>query len=86
MQSEITFPTSSTINVEKLTEQNKSVYDYLCTHDFIDRIIALDMGIYSLHSRISDLSNKHGILIHRRSKVSVGGTVIKEYSLSPYKK
>ena len=88
MQSAIDFTTASPINVEKLSKQNKIVYDYLAAGNTITLFQAVKMGVLHLHSRISDLTNVHGITIYRRfitvPDMTGEHVQVKEYSLNPF--
>jgi len=81
----IDFSTASSINKEKLGEQNRKLFEYLeqgnSIHCLDRSMIGLQIGY--LNSRISDLVNKHGVVIHKRM-INVGGTHVKEYSLKPF--
>ncbi len=79
------FKTGSPLNSEKLTGQNKLVYDTLLTGCTLNTIIAQGMGITALNSRISDLRNKAGIQIFDRFITTAGGSKVKEYSLTQFK-
>ncbi len=77
-QVQLQFPTSAPINVEKLSGQNKKVFDWLSSGKTINCLQAQEMYITALNSRISDLRNKFGIKIRDRF-ISVGEVKIKEY-------
>lgn len=89
MQPEIAFPTDSPINTEKLTGQNKRLYDWLSTGQSIHlfHIAKRNLQIGFLNSRISDLK-KAGVVVYKRMiKVpDMDGnlTDVKEYSLKPF--
>ncbi|MDB5200551.1 MAG: hypothetical protein JWO92_2514 [Chitinophagaceae bacterium] len=74
------FSTASRINKEKLAGQNKLLFEYLEKGTVT---IFNTPGIRILNSRISDLRNKVGIIIHDRF-VNINGTTCKEYSLTPF--
>lgn len=84
IQQELDFTSPSPINKEKLSGQNKTVYDILSSGKTINRIEAINIGITALNSRISDLSNRHGVIIYSRY-ISYSGSSIKEYSLKQFK-
>lgn len=76
--------TGSPINKEKFTGQNMTVYSHLQSGQTINVFIAITKyNIYHLHSRISDLRNKHKIKIYDRS-TNVNGVSCNEYSLTPF--
>ena len=79
------FESQSPINREKLTGQNGRLFDYLAAGNTIHCLdlpmIGLQIGY--LNSRISDLVNKHGVVIHKRF-INVGGTTVREYSLRSF--
>ena len=64
----LTFLSPSPINTEKLTKQNKRLYDYLCTGESIHCFSPArkELKIGYLNSRISDLINEHGIGIEKK--------------------
>lgn len=69
-QGEILFPTDSPINAEKLGKQNNEVFLHLLSGKKIDRVIAENVyGICALHSRISDLNNKHDMKGYIKTKL-----------------
>lgn len=82
-QLEISFETASPINRVKLTGQNKLVYDTL-QYKTLNCFQAQDLGITALNSRISDLRNRSGVIIHDRFITTNGGSKVKEYSLKPF--
>lgn len=67
IQAEFSFTTASPINVDKLTGQNKRLYDYLkagnSIHCFSEAKITLRIGY--LNSRASDLLNKNKVPIKK---------------------
>ena len=84
----LTFLSPSPINTEKLTKQNKRLYEFLCTgegiHCFSEARRSLKIGY--LNSRISDLINKHYVPIDKK-RISVvdadgGLTTVVEYKLA----
>lgn len=84
MQTELTFTTKSPINIDKLSGQNRRLYDWLssgktihCMHNAMS-----ELKIGYLNSRISDLK-KYGVEIYKRF-ISVDDTTVKEYSLKPF--
>lgn len=81
-QIQIEFPTNSPINVNKITGQNKRLYDYLLSgktiHCFHPAKIELKIGY--LNSRISDLV-KSNVLISKKY-ISVNESIVVEYSLT----
>lgn len=80
------FPTSSPINVEKFKGQNKTVYQHLVDYPTITVFDAISKySIYHLHSRISDLRNKGGVIIYDRFITDETHGTCKEYSLKPFK-
>lgn len=89
MQQEITFPTSSPINISRLSGQNKRLFDYLnegkTIHVFHPAKETLQIGY--LNSRISDI-RKCGIVVYKRmiKCIAANGepTDVKEYSLNPF--
>ncbi len=81
-QTELSFPSDSPINTEKLGGQNKKVFDWLSSGKTINCIQAQDIFITALNSRISDLRNKFGIKIKDRFvHVGNGRSMVKEYFL-----
>lgn len=88
-QLEITFQTTSPINAEKLSKQNRQVYEHLAAGRTITLLIAEHLyGIRHLHSRISDLRNISHLQIFGREITAVdrNQTLVKckEYSLTPF--
>lgn len=81
-QLKIDFNTNSPINKVKLTGQNERVLEMLQERN-ITTYDAIKIGIYNLHSRISDLRNKAGVTIHDRF-IKRQGSTVKEYSLKPF--
>ncbi len=84
LQLSIDFTTSSAINTNKLSGQNRRLYDYLLTGQRIncmsDSMQLLRIGY--LNSRISDLINKFKIQIESRFiQIEWNGetTTVKEY-------
>lgn len=63
-QIQIDFTTSAPINIEKLSGQNRDVYNYLRSGNILTRYEAEKLfRVGNLHSRISDLKNKFKIEI-----------------------
>lgn len=83
-QLKLDFTTRSPVNVEKLTGQNKIVYELLCSNKTVTLFDGIKEGIFHFHSRISDLRNKVGITIYDRF-INVKGSSVKEYSLNEFK-
>jgi hypothetical protein len=78
------YPTSSPINKERLGGQNRRVMEYLQSGKVLTCFIAIaQLGVFHLHSRISDLRNKRGIIIHDRT-INENGITCKQYSLKPF--
>ncbi|MBO9151905.1 helix-turn-helix domain-containing protein [Chitinophaga sp. GCM10012297] len=80
--------TSSPINVEKLSRQNKMVYDHLMRGETITTLQAERLfGIRNLHSRIPELKNA-GVVIYDRMVKHQDRfgelTKCKEYSLTEF--
>lgn len=86
LQGELNFETKAPINTEKLSGQNKLVYDMLASGKTLNCFIAQEFGITALNSRISDLRNKSKIMIYDRFITTSGGSKVKEYSLTEFKK
>lgn len=82
-QTTINFESPSPVNKEKLSGQNKELYDMLQNGN-ITLLDAIKAGIYHCHSRISDLRNKSKVKIYDRM-VQVNGISCKEYSLKEFK-
>jgi hypothetical protein len=84
-QEKLTFPTSAPINIERLSGQNRRLYDYLISGGRItcmsDKVRKLRIGY--LNSRISDLRNKYGVPIvdHFTEVKDIDGNwvLVKEY-------
>lgn len=77
----IDFTTPSPLNIEKLTGQNRRLYDFLMSGKAIhclsdDRV---KLGIGYLNSRISDLVKK-GVAISKKY-ITVNDTTVVEYSI-----
>lgn len=84
MQAQLQFPTTAPINKVKFTGQNRLIYDHLSVGRSINVYDAIrKYKIFHLHSRISDLRNKHGIIIYDRMIKTKFGEC-KEYSLKPF--
>jgi len=81
MQSEIDFTTKSPVNIEKLSGQNRRLYDFLKLGNrincFSDAMKELKIGY--LNSRISDLK-KLGVDI-QKDWIVIDETHVKEYYL-----
>lgn len=83
-QMTIDFETASPINKDKLNRQNKLIYEHLNKGQKINVFMAITRyQIFHLHSRISELRNKHKIQIYDRM-ITVNGNTCKEYSLTPF--
>lgn len=79
----MSFETASKINKEQLTRQNRIIFEHLDSGKTINTADARELyQVYNLHSRISDLRNKVGIIIHNRM-IRIGDMNCKEYSLNP---
>ncbi len=83
-QIQLDFTTRAPINKAKLSGQNRLVFDHMASGKTINCFQAQDFGITALNSRISDLRNKSGIIIHDRFITTGGGSKVKEYSLTPF--
>lgn len=83
-QQTINFPTASKINTEKLSRQNRIIYNHLESGKTITTVSARDLyAVYNLHSRISDLRNISEVRIYDRM-IRIGEMHCKEYSLQPF--
>ena len=88
IQIDLDFTTPSPINVDKLTGQNRRLYDFLMTgqkiHVFHPAKRMLKIGF--LNSRISDLINKFGVNIEKRmikvNDIDGNPVDVKEYFIS----
>ncbi len=78
------FESGSKVNKEKLTGQNKLVFDILESGKTINCYEAQEYYITALNSRISDLRNRHGVIIYDRYITTRGGSKVKEYSLNSF--
>lgn len=92
-QLELTFQTTSPINIDRLSGQNKRLYDYLAAGNTIHCFhpAMKELGIGYLNSRASDLRKKlksQGSDLFRREIVTDDAwgkaTRVKEYSLQPF--
>lgn len=83
MQQELNFETASPINKERLKGQNRLVFDILESGEQLSILKAIKLGIFNLHSRISDLRNKHGVVIYSR-RIRPNGIDCNEYSFTPF--
>jgi len=74
-------------NVERLTGQNRRLYDWLVSGKTIHIFnpAMQQLGIGYLNSRISDLRNKCNVQIYDRM-IEVNGTYCNEYSIKPFEK
>lgn len=80
------FTSGSRLNQKHLSGQNKTIFTHLEKGQTITSHEAWGKyGITALHSRISDLRNKVGIIIYDRF-VTRNGVNVKEYSLKPLSK
>lgn len=80
----LSFETHSPINKEKLSKQNRKVFDYLSDGKTLDCFKALtELNIMHLHSRLADV-RKAGVIVYDRY-VHREGNTFKEYSLKPFK-
>lgn len=72
IQAELNFTTTSPENIERLSGQNKRLYEYLLSgnkiHCFHEAMRTLRIGY--LNSRVSDLRNLHNIEV-KKSRVVV---------------
>ena len=84
MQMTLNFRTASRLNTDALTGQNKRLFDWLQSGRTINRLQAIEIGITALNSRISDLRNITGVVIHDRFITLPTGIKLKEYSLKPF--
>lgn len=87
IQTEIDFSTPSPINREKLSGQNRTVYNHLKSGKTINVYQAIvTYSIYHLHSRVSDirkaLKDTDECIYDRMIKAN--GINCKEYSLNPF--
>lgn len=78
------FTTGSRLNTDKLTGQNKTVFEVLKSGRTLNCFEAQSMNITALNSRISDLRNKVGVIIYDRFITTPGGSKVKEYSYYPF--
>ncbi len=86
MQLTLEFTSRSKINTEKLSRQNRIVFNHLSLGHTINTVQAREeFYIYNLHSRISDLRNDAGVIIFDRT-IKVGESNVKEYSLKQFEK
>ena len=85
IQTELDFTSAAPINTEKLTGQNRLVYDILRSGKTLNCYQAQDYGITALNSRISDLRNKVGIKVYDRFITTSGGSKVKEYSMKQFR-
>lgn len=84
IQTQIEFTTASPINQEKFKGQIKTIFQHLDTGRTITVFDAIRLyNIYHLHSRISDLRNKCGVVIYDRM-IKQQLTSCKEYSLKKF--
>lgn len=83
-QVELEFPTSSPINFEKLSGQNKRLFEFLMTGESIHLFhpAKKELKIGFLNSRKSDLANKFDIPI-QSEYISVEGTTVIKYWIDP---
>lgn len=79
----IDFSTGSKINKVKLSGQNEKVFRLLEQNKSVTLFDGLQIGVLHFHSRIADLRNKVGIIIHDRM-IKRNGSCVKEYSLNPF--
>lgn len=80
----ISFETASKINKERLTRQNRIIFEHLESGRTINTVEARELyQVYNLHSRMSDLRNKSAIIIYDRM-IRIGEMNCKEYSLKPF--
>jgi hypothetical protein len=79
------FATQSPINEEKITGQNKTVYEYLLKGHTLTSMQAIKKwGITRLGARIWDLRHLAKVEIHDRMIKEAGSTVT-QYSLTAFK-
>ena len=83
MQAQLNFTSPSPINCEKLTGQNKALYQHLAAGNTITMFQAQSIGVGYLNSRVSDLRNKIGVHVYDRM-INVNGVSVKEYSLKEF--
>lgn len=84
MQQTIDFNTASKINKERLTRQNKLIFEHLENGHTINTVSARELfQVFNLHSRISDLRNVNGIVIYDQM-IRIGEMNCKEYSLTKF--
>lgn len=86
MQTALTFPTGSPINVDSLSRQNRKLYEALLSGGKLTMLDAVKMGIGTPHSRFADIAKvlaQHGQTLYSRY-VRIDGINYKEYSLKPF--
>ena len=82
-QAEIQFETKSPINFDKLTKQNKILWEHLLSGKTINMLQAPEIGIRTLHSRIAEIRKaikNTNYLLHSRF-IRVNNVSVKEYIL-----
>lgn len=83
-QMTLSFESRSVINKERLTRQNRIIFDYLEKGNTINTVKARELfQVYNLHSRISEIRNEEGVILYDRM-IRVGRMNVKEYSLKPF--
>lgn len=82
-QLDLEFPTQSPINIESIKGQNRKLYEYLKTGNYVTMFDGPKIGVGYMNSRISDLRNRCGIAIYDRF-VTINETTVKQYSLTPF--
>jgi len=77
--------TVSPINIEKLSKQNKRLFEWLSKGNTIHIFHEAKnrLGIGYLNSRISDLTNVHHVKIYKRN-IKINDVTVKEYSIFPF--
>jgi len=80
------FSTASKINTGKLSRQNEIIFRHLESGRTINTVQAREVyKVFNLHSRLSDLRNRSGIVIYDRM-IRIGEMNCKEYSLKQFLK
>jgi hypothetical protein len=78
------YATKSPINADKITGQNKTVYEYLLTGKPITSMQAIKkFGITRLGARIYDLKTYGNVTIYDRM-IQEAGVYVKQYQLNPF--
>lgn len=78
------FTSGSRLNKERLSRQNRIIWEHLKSGKTINTVQARELyQVYNLHSRLSDIRAKTDEIIYDKM-IKIGEMNCKEYSLIPF--